>query len=177
MGFSESIIDISSQRMQRRSAFFEMFCTSHFSSSQAAGYLYLDALGTHTHSRSDSGLDGFAVRNTTFQLTGDRIRNEYGIQFRAFDFRNADLDFLSCEFLQFFLQFVHFLTCLTDNQSWPSREDSNSDHLQCTFNQNLGNVCLCQTSIQVFADFIIFHQLGFETASAIPTGIPSSDDS
>ena len=61
VGFSEGIVDIGAECVERRTAFLEHFAPCHFSSAETAADLNLDTLCAYPHGGGYSHLDGPSV--------------------------------------------------------------------------------------------------------------------
>ena len=161
--------------MQRDTSLLVGFAAGHLGAAHTAGYLYLDALGSHTHGRCDSGLHGTAVRYAAFELAGDVVGDNHRIHLRTLHLEDVYLHLLAGEFLKLFFQLVNFLAALADDDTGACGRDGNGDELQRPFYDNLRDTCLGQTGVQVFADFSILHQLGREVFPTVPVGVPAAD--
>ena len=108
------------------------------------------------------------MRNTRFDLTGDALSDELGIQFRTLDLENVDLHLLPCQFLQFFAKLVHFLAAFADDDTGAGRLHCNRDQLERALNDDVGNACLAQTGQQVLTDLLIFYKLVLVVVASVP---------
>src|ERR1043165_8550138 len=86
-----SIVDIHTQGMQWCTTLFDLFGTGNFSTTQTSADLYFDTFSTHAQCRSDSHFNGAFVVDTVFDLTGNGIPYDHGIQLGTTDFKDVDL--------------------------------------------------------------------------------------
>ena len=103
--------------MERRTAFLEHLGTCHFSTADAAADLDLDAFCTNPHSVGYRHLDGAAIRNASFNLTCDAVRDDVSINLGALDLVDVDLDILLGDLLELFLEFVDLSASLADDET------------------------------------------------------------
>src|SRR5690606_16147692 len=85
--FGLGIVDIGAQRVQRHPAFAIPFGARDFRAAETAGAVDADALGAETHRRLNGALHGAAERDAAFELVGNALADELGV-----DFGLADLD-------------------------------------------------------------------------------------
>src|SRR5690606_10824313 len=93
------------------------FDTGDFRAAEAAAASDLDALGAQAHGRCHGFLHRTAERHALLKLAGDVLADELGIDFRAFDFPDVDVDLLSGEMLHLAAQALDFLALLTDHDT------------------------------------------------------------
>ena len=176
MSFSIGIVDISTKGMQRSTTLFEMLTTSNFSATNTTGNGDLDTLGTRTHCRSNSILDGTTVLDTAFDLFGNILSHQDSIHLRAFHLTDVDLNILTGKFLELFTKFVNLRTSTTDNQTRTSRIDSHGEQFQGTLNVNLRDTRFGKAGVEVLTNLIILNEFLFKSSSTVPVRIPSADD-
>ena len=116
--------------MQRSTAFLEHLTAGHFSSTYAAADLDLDAFGTYPHRGSDGHLDGPAVGDAALYLAGDAVSHDRSVDLRPLDLEDVDLNIFLGNLLEFFLEFVDFLSTLTDDESGPCGVDGHGYELK-----------------------------------------------
>ena len=104
-----SVVDISTQRVQGDTTLFEVLGTGDFGAAQTTGCRDLDAVGVGAHRGGNGGLDGLLVSHTAFDLLGDVLGHQLGVQIRALHLNDVDLDLLAGDDLQFFLHLVNLL--------------------------------------------------------------------
>src|SRR5690606_34846009 len=75
-GLSETVVDVSSQSVQRHAAFAVPLRTGDFRTVQAATDVDLDAQSTQTHRVADRALHRATEHNATLQLLRDRLGNQ-----------------------------------------------------------------------------------------------------
>ncbi len=176
VSLSISVINVSTESVQRSTTFFKMLATSNLSTTNTTANRNLDAFGTGTHGCSNGVLNSTTVLNTTLNLFGDILSNKNSIHLRMFYFTDVDLNILARQFLKLFTQFVDLRTGTTNNQTRTGCIDRNSEHLKRALNVNLRNTSLSKTGIEVLANLIVLNKFLFELSTAEPVGIPSADD-
>src|SRR5690606_9757011 len=163
------------QGVQWNTAFTIAFRTCDLSAVQATAHSKLDALGSHAHAAGHGHFHGTTEADTSFQLTGDAICHQSGIQFRTFDLEDVDLDILAGELLELLAQLVHLSTTFADDHSRAGSVDGNGNELQGTFDHDLRNTRFLQAGHQILADMFILHQLLGIVVPAVPVAIPTLD--
>ncbi|MPM22787.1 hypothetical protein SDC9_69245 [bioreactor metagenome] len=147
-----SIVNISTECMQRGTTLFVKLPSCHLGSAQTTTDKYLDTLSTHSHGRCHCHFYGTTVGNTTLYLTGDIVCNNICVNLRPLNFENVDLNLFVGDFLQLLLQFVYLLTTFADYNTGAGSVDCYSDELKCSLNHYFGQAGFGQTCIEVFAD-------------------------
>src|SRR5258708_30159216 len=149
-----------------------------FNTDQTAGYLDLDPLRNHAQRRSNRHFDGAFVVNTIFDLAGNGISNDVGIQFRATDLQDIDLHIVfACQLLQLFLDPVNFAATFTDDDARLASVNRYDQFIVRILDNDLRDPSLIDTGIQVSSDLVILDQLGsIIFFAAIPVGFPTTDD-
>ena len=112
---SLAVVNISTESVQRRTAFLEHFLTCHFCTVQTSANLNLDTFSTSVHCIGNSHLDSTTVSNLAFYLTGDALTYDVCIQIRLLHFEDVNLNILVSNLLELFLELVNFLTTLADD--------------------------------------------------------------
>ena len=161
--------------MERGTAFLEHLAACHFSTADAAADLDLDALGAHAHGGGDGHLDGAAVAHAAFDLTGDAVSDDGGIDLGALHLEDVDLDILLGDLLQLFLQLVDLLAALADDDTRTGSVDGDGDELQGALDDDAGEAGLREAASQVLADLIILGDL-LGVIAADPVGVPTTGD-
>ena len=138
--------------------------------------MHLDALGTHAHGVGNSHLDGTAVSDFAFYLASDALAHDVGVEVRLLHLEDVDLNILVGDLLQFLLEFVNFLTALTDDKARTRGADGDGDEFRGTLNDDAGNALLCQASEEVLTDVAILKDIVTEVLSSEPVGIPAAND-
>ena len=125
MSLSESIVDVGTESVKRRTTLFVVFGTAHFSATDTTRDGHLDTFGTHAHGGGDGSLDGATILDAAFNLFGDLLSNEDGVEFRTFHLGDVDLDIFARDLLEFLFQFVNLGTVLADDETRTSGVDGN----------------------------------------------------
>ena len=92
---------------------------------QTASHTNLDAIGAKAHCILYYPLHRTSEVNTAFQLLGDVLCNQIGIQFRLSDFFYVQVYRYAHHLGYFLTQSLNFLAFLPDNNTWPGRVDCN----------------------------------------------------
>src|SRR5687768_5162318 len=129
MRLGNGVIDVGTQRVKRRPSFLVAFGTSHLGTAQTTGNLDLDPFGAKTHGAGHAHLRCPAERYPAFNLAGNAVGNQPGIELRTLYFEDVDLDLLLRKLLQLFLQLVDLFSAFPDNDTRARGVDGNSDEL------------------------------------------------
>ena len=117
VSLNESIVNVGTEGVEGSAAFLEHFRASHFSAVETTGDLDLDTFGTGTHGGCNSHLYSATIGDFTLDLTGDVGGYDLSVEFGTLYLVDVDLHILVGNLLELFLQFVHFLTALTDDKT------------------------------------------------------------
>ena len=161
--------------MERRAAFLEHLRTRDFSAVETAGNLHLHALGACTHRGGDGHLDGAAVSHLAFDLAGDARGNNLRVQLGTLYLIDIDLDILVRDFLELFLQFLHFLTARADDEARTGGAYCDGDELECALDDNTRDAALCEAHVQIFAKLVVLENVGGVFALFRPVGVPTAN--
>src|SRR5690606_7654357 len=93
MGFSESIINICSQSMQRKLSLQIPLTPGNFISVQTTGNANLNSLATYAKCTVDGLTHSTTESNTLFQLQRNRLCHQLGIQLWLVNFLNINENF------------------------------------------------------------------------------------
>ncbi len=177
MGLGESVVDIGTEGVQRGTALLVEFLAGHLSTTEAAADEDLDTLGAHAHGAGNCHLDGAAVRYTAFHLTGDVVGYDVGVELGPLDLEDVDLHVLVGNLAELLLQFVDLLAALADDGAGTGCVDGHCDELESPLDDDLGEVDLGDTGIEILTYLGVFEQLGCIVIPAVPIGVPAADDS
>ena len=172
---SECVVDVCTESMERGTSFLEHLAAGHFGAADAAADLDLDALGTHAHGGGDGHLDGAAIADAAFDLTGDAVSDDVGVNLGALDLEDVDLDILLGDLLELLLEHVDLLAALADDDTRTGRVDRNGNELQGALDDDACEAGLRKTVLEVFADAIVFFDL-LRVVSTTPVGVPTTGD-
>ena len=176
VGLGESIVDIGTEGVEGSAALFVMLGARHFSATDTARDGDLDTIGADAHGGRDSVLDGAAILYAAFNLLGDVLRHEDGVEFGAFHLGDVDLDVLVGEFLELFFEFVDLGASLTDDKARTGGVDGDRQKLKGSLDVDFGDASLSETDIEILTDFVVLDEFLLEATSAIPVRVPSADD-
>src|SRR4029079_2120508 len=90
---------------------------------QAAADLDLAALGAGAHGARQGALHRAPEGDAGLQLLGDRLRDELGVELRALDLEDVDLDLLARDAVQILAQGVDLAAGLADHDARTSGVD------------------------------------------------------
>jgi hypothetical protein len=118
--FRMRIIDISTQRVKRDTAF--LYCSVRAISAppRRPPHFTTDPFSTHSHCSGDRLFHCTAESDTAFQLRCDILCYQLSIKFRTLHFADEDLHFLVRYFLQLFLELPDLFPLLP--MTTPGRE-------------------------------------------------------
>ncbi len=170
----QCVVDVGTDGVERRTSFLEHLAASHFGAADAAGDLDLDALGAHAHRRSDGHLDGTTIRHTAFELAGDVVGHDVGVNLGTLHLEDVDLDVLVADLLELFLQFVDLLAAFADDDTRTGGVDGDGDEFERTLDDDLRQGSFRQTGVQILADLGVLEDAG--RIVTVPVGIPTTDD-
>jgi hypothetical protein len=151
-------VDVGAQGVQGHTALAVLLGAGDLGAVQTAAHLQFDAFGAHAHGTGHGHLHGAAEADAAFQLAGDAVGHEAGVQLRALDLEDVDLHVLAGEFLQLFAQLVHFGAALADDHAGARGVDGDGDQLQGALDHDLAHAGLLQAGHEVLADLLVLHQ-------------------
>ena len=117
----DAIIDVGAQRVQRHAAFAIPFDAGDFGAAQTAAAGDADAERAQTHGGLHRALHHAAERDAAFQLLGDILGHQLGVDFRLADFDDVQMHFVGGEFLDVALQLVDVGALLADHHAGTGR--------------------------------------------------------
>src|SRR5690606_24168649 len=172
-GFSETVVDVGAQGVQRHTAFAVPLRTGNFCTIQAATHVDLDAQGTQTHRVADRALHCTAEHDATLQLLRDGLGNQLCVQLRLAHFSDVDVRRDAHHLAHFLTQLLDVLTTLADHHARTGGVDRHARGLCRTLDQDLADAGLCKLLAQHFANF----QVGCQITSklglvGVPLGVP-----
>ena len=173
--YCQSVVNVGAEGVQRGTTLFEHLAAGHFGAAHATCDLDLDALSTNAHGVGDGHLDSAAVADTAFDLTGDGVRHDVGVNLGALYLVDVDLNIFAGDFLELFLEFVNFLSALADDETGTCGIDGDGDELQCTLDDNLAEAGLRKAVAEILADLVVFSYLLCIVATT-PVGVPTTGD-
>ena len=142
--FCKSIVDVSSQRMERNITFAVLFGSGDFSSAKSSGCENFYSLGTSLHRSADRLLHSSSEGHSSFQSLCDTFSSQLCIQFCSSYFFDIDDDRLACHLFEFGFQIFNSCSGSSDHHT---RSCCHNDHFQfvfcCSFQDDLryaGNI-------------------------------------
>src|SRR5699024_7654933 len=122
--FCETIVDVSTQCLQRNGSFMVMLASSDFSSAQTAGNLNFDTLCTQLHGTADALFHCTTERDTSLQLRSDVLSNQLCVFIWLFNFNNVNkylnryLFIFVDDLFALCAQLFDLSSAFTDNHTW-----------------------------------------------------------
>src|SRR5690606_5758592 len=83
---------------------------------------------------------------------------------------------LLSQFFDLFFDLIHFTSLLTDYDTGSGSVNCNDNSFQRALDHYTGNSAFWNTSIDISPDLVVFYQFLGKIITAIPVGVPSSDD-
>ena len=169
-------VDVGTESVEWRAAFLEHLLASHLSAIKTTRDLDFDTLSLAAHGLSDSHLDGTAISDTAFELTGDAVGDDCCIEIGALNLADFDLDLLQSELAQLLLKFVDLLTALANDDTRFCRENADGEHLESALDDDTRNARLAETFVEVLTNLLVLYDFVTEIVTAIPHGVPTAVD-
>ena len=163
-----AVVNVSTESVQRSPTLLQHLLAGHLGSVQTSADLNLNALGASAHRVLDSHLDGASISHLALHLASDVLGYDVGVQIGLLHLEYVDLNVFLEEILELFPELVNVLAGLTDNDAGTGCANSNGDELQCAFDDYLGNAGVGQTLFQIFADFLVLHEVVPEILATEP---------
>src|SRR3990167_7303746 len=172
--FRSAIINVSTQGMQRHTAFTVPLGACDFNSVQTTRAHDLDTLCTQAHRILHRTLHGTAEHDALFQLCGDAVSDQLRIDFRLAHFLYRHINGLQPHTLaQFGAQRFDILTLLTDHHARTRGVNRHLGVLGRALDNYLGDAGGSQLLFQKSTNFnIIEQQIQNILAVGIPLGVP-----
>jgi hypothetical protein len=123
----EAVVDVGAQRVERHAAVGIALGASHLGAAEASGHLHADALGPRADRAGQRALHRAAEGNAVLELLGDRLRHQPGVELRALDLEDVDLDLLARDPVQVTPQLVDLGARLADHDPGPCGVDVDLD--------------------------------------------------
>src|SRR3990172_6981151 len=157
LGFREAVVDVRTQRVQGNAPLAIPFCARNLDAVQSPRAHDLDSLRTQPHRVLHGALHRAAEHDALLQLLADRIRDELRVDLGFANFLDVDVHHLHPEELaQIGLQHLDVLALLSDHDAGPRAVDRDARVLGGALYHDLGNRCVRQLLLQVFAHLEVF---------------------
>src|SRR6266851_3097003 len=125
VSFGCTVVNVGAQRLQRQTALQVPFLACDFRSIQASGHANLDALAAEAQRGIDGLAHGPAEGDALFELQGDRLSDQRGIEFRPVNFLDVDVHFALGALLDFALELIDFRALAPDDDSGAGGKEAN----------------------------------------------------
>jgi hypothetical protein len=190
LGFYPCIVNVGTKGVERRASFFVFFGTGNFSAAQTTACTDFDAFGACTHRTLYGAFHSAAKVDTGFDLFGDLLADNVGVEFGLTDFEDVDLHLFAREHFQFFLDEVNFLTAFADDDTGAAGVDSDGNALHGALDDDSADAVLhrlvaltrvgrCRfrtTGAEVVADFFILYHFETIVFVGVPVGVPTANN-
>ena len=124
VGFTESVIDIGAQRVQRKLPLQIPFRPRDFSAVQAPRHANFNSLAAETQRRIDRFAHRAAERHALFELQRDRFRHQLRVELGLVHFLNVDENFALGLLRQIALQLLDLRALASDDDAGTRRRES-----------------------------------------------------
>ena len=156
--------------MQRHASLTVALGTAHLGSTQTAGALDADSLGTGTHGRLLGLAHGATECDAGSELLGDSLGDQLGIGLGVLHLEDVELDLLAGELLKLPTHPLGLGTVAPDDDARASSGEENGDALGATLDLDGGDTGTLKILLEPVADLdILAHQLGI-----LLLGVPAS---
>src|SRR5690625_5053488 len=144
--------------MQWNSSLLHLFFSRNFGSTQTAAYLYFYSFRPHTQSSSNGHANSAFVVNPAFNLPANVFSYNIGVNLRAANFKDINLDIVFIrQCLEFFFNPVHLGTTLPNNYPRFRSMDGDNQFIQGAFDHYSCNTAFVNTRIKIGSDFVVFN--------------------
>ena len=116
-GDGGAVVDLGAQRVQRHATLAVPLATAHLRAAEATRALDPDAQRTALDRRGDRLAHRAAERHATFELLGDALRDQHGVELGALDLDDVDGDAAAGDLLELLAQDVDFGALLADDDA------------------------------------------------------------
>ena len=157
MSFTETIVDVCTQGLQRQNAFVVGLVASDLGAADTSADRGLDSFCAGFHGTAHSLLHCAAEGNTILKLLGNVLSDELSITLRALNFNNIQGNLCAGHSLKFFLQRLNAGGFLADDDARLRGQDDDLDAAGCTLDLDLGDACLIELLFQVITDLAILN--------------------
>src|SRR5262249_52522555 len=125
---------------------------------QAARAADLDAFRAEIFCRLEGFLHGAPERNAALELQRDVLGHQLGVDFRALDLHDIDVNLLAGHRAQLFLELVDFRPFAPDNNAGTRRQNRNTATVGGALDQNLRHRRRFELLLQQIANLAVFGQ-------------------
>src|SRR5690606_30490820 len=117
LGFSRTVVDVSTQGVQRHTAFAIPFGTRNVGTAETATNVDANTTGAHADRSLHGTLHGATESHTAFQLLGNALGNQRRVGFRLAHFNDVDVHFAVGELLHLGADLVDVSALLADHDA------------------------------------------------------------
>jgi hypothetical protein len=140
---------------------------------EAAGTADLDPLGAEAQGVLDGAAHGAPERDAALQLAGHVGRDQVGVDFRALNLLNVDVDVLAVTTHEIVTQLVHLGALATDDDSGASGQDVHAQLVGGAFDVDGRHRRVLEALAQLFAQLqVLVQQFGVVGTVCVPPGAP-----
>src|ERR1019366_476938 len=174
-GLVEAVVDVRAHGVQWHPSVRVAFRAGHLGTAEAPGDLDLHALGARAHGAGQGALHRAAEGHPVLQLLGDRLGHELGVELRALDLEDVDLDLLFGHAVQVAAQRVHFGARLADHDARARRVDVDLELLGVLADRDVRQPRVGELVDDVLAHAHVLGEVLGEVALVEPVGLPVVD--
>src|SRR5579884_2471192 len=160
LGLGEAVIDIFAEGVERDAALALPFAAGDVGAAEAAGALDADALGAEGHGHFDRLLHGTTEGDAAFELEGDVLGHELGLDLGFLDLLDVEEDFLAGELGELRLDVVDLLALATDDDAGTRGVDLDADAVGGALDENAGDAGLLELLHQRLTDDLVLKEEG-----------------
>src|SRR2546421_307614 len=175
LGLDEAVVDVCSKGVERHAAIGVALRARHLGATEAARDLDLHALRAGAHGGGQGPLHRAAKRHAVLQLLGDRLGDQLGVELRALDLLDVDLDRLTGELVELAAQGVDLGPGLADHDPGARGGDVDLDLARALLDRDLGETRVRELVLDVRADLQVLVQVVREIALVVPVRLPVVD--
>ena len=175
LGLEEAVVDVGAQRVQRDAAVGVALGAGHLGAAEAAADLDLAALGAGAHGARERALHRAPEGDAVLQLLGDRLRDELGVELRALDLEDVDLDLLARDPVQVLAQGVDLGAGLADHDARTRGVDVDLHLVGVLADRDVRQAGVRELARDVVADRHVLGQVVGEVLLVEPVGLPVVD--
>ena len=174
----EAVVDVGPQRVERHPPLGVRLGARHLAAAEAPPARDLHTLGAGADRRRERPLHRAAEAHAILELLRHGLSHELGVQLRALDLVDVDVDVLLGEGVNLAAQGVHLGARLADDDAGARSVDVDLDPLLVLLDQDVREPGMAELPGDVIADLDVLHQVARELLRPrVPVGLPVVDDS
>jgi hypothetical protein len=136
---------------------------------ETAGHHDLHALGAESEGRLHRLLHRATEGHAALQLSGDRLRNQLGVELGALNLLDVDVDLTTHLLGQVVAQLVHLGALATDDDPWTRGVDRDADLVRGALDVDLRHPGVIQPRLELLAQL----QVGVQEIRVVALGVPA----